>query len=87
MIAEIIYAICALTSTACAWLLLRAYARSRVRLLFWSGLAFAGLAINNILVYLDIVVLPTQIDLSVWRLIPVVVGLSLLCYALVWESA
>lgn len=86
MIAEIIYAICALTSTACAWLLLRAYARSRVRLLFWSGLAFVGLALNNILLYVDILLLP-QADLSVWRLIPAVMGLSLLCYGLIWESA
>jgi hypothetical protein len=85
MIAEIIYAVCALTSSACAWLLLRAYARSRVRLLFWSGLAFVGLALNNILLYVDILILPAT-DLSAWRLIPAAVGLALLCYGLVWEA-
>ena len=31
----IVYILCFLTSTACAWLLGRSYAKSRVRLLLW----------------------------------------------------
>lgn len=84
--AEVVYTIAALTSTACAWLLLRAYVRTRVRLLLWSGLAFVGLALNNAMLYVDILVVP-QADLSVWRLLPTVGGLGLLCYGLIWESA
>ena len=84
--AEFVYTLSALTSAACAFLLLRAYARTHVRLLFWSGLAFVGLALNNILLYVDLLMLP-QTDLSVWRLLPTVVGVSLLCYGLIWESA
>jgi len=85
--AEAVYILAALTSAACAFLLLRSYARTRVRLLFWSGIAFVGFTVNNVLVYLDVVILPTQIDLSAWRLLPLLIGLALFCYGLIWESA
>ena len=85
MIAETVYLVGILTSAACAFFLLRSHARSRSRLLLWSGLAFVGLALNNVLLYIDILVLP-ETDLSPWRLIPAVVGLSLLCYGLIWET-
>jgi hypothetical protein len=83
--ATAIYVLCALTSLACAFLLLRGYSRSRVRLLFWSGLCFAGLALNNILLTLDLSVLP-DVDLEVWRTVPALAGVFLLIYGLVWES-
>jgi hypothetical protein len=83
--ATTIYALCALTSLLCAVLLLRAYARSRVRLLLWSGLCFAGLAVNNILLFIDVRVVPDT-DLSVVRTLPALLGVALLIYGLVWES-
>ena len=83
--AEIVYAIGIITSAACTWLLFRGYLRSRVRLLLWSALAFAGLSISNVLLYVDLLVLP-ETDLSSWRLLPVVVSLSVLCYGLIWEA-
>ncbi|HEY1729872.1 MAG TPA: DUF5985 family protein [Candidatus Baltobacteraceae bacterium] len=83
--AETVYIIGILTSTACTVLLLRGYVRSRVRLLLWSGLAFAGLTFNNVLLYVDLLLLP-QTDLSSWRLVPVVVSLGVLCYGLIWEA-
>jgi hypothetical protein len=84
--AEAVYIISTLTSAACAWLLFRAYGRSRVRLLFWSGWAFVGLALNNVFLFVDLLVLPAT-NLSAWRLIPGFVGLALLCYGLIWEPA
>ena len=63
--AILVYALCALTSTACAVLLLRGYARSHFRLLLWSGLCFVGLALNNILLVVDKQVVP-DVDLSDW---------------------
>lgn len=84
---EFVYILSAAVSVACALLLLRAYLRTRVRLLFWSVLAFAGLAVNDVLVWVDVRILPSQIDLSAWRLIPAVVGVALLCYGLITESA
>ena len=86
MLANAIYALCALTSIVCAVLLVRGYRRSRVRLLFWSAWCFAGLALNNILLLVDLRVLP-QVDLEIWRTLPAIVGVALLVYGLVWESA
>jgi hypothetical protein len=83
--ATLVYALCALTSLACAVLLLRGYASSRARLLLWSGLCFAGLALNNILLLIDKRVVPT-LDLSLWRSVPALVGVALLLYGLVWET-
>ena len=45
--AELIYALCALTALACAVLLMFAARRTRSRMLFWSGLCFAGFALTN----------------------------------------
>ncbi len=83
--ATLVYALCALTSTACAFLLLRGYMRSHFRLLLWSGLCFAGLALNNVLLFVDKRVMP-EMDLSVWRTIPALVGIALLLYGFVWDT-
>jgi hypothetical protein len=83
--ATIVYALCGLTSIACAVLLLRGYAAGRVRLLLWAGLCFVGLALNNVLLFIDMRVVPGM-DLSVWRSLPALAGLLLLIYGLVWES-
>ncbi len=83
--ATLVYALCALTSTACAFLLLRGYTRSRVRLLLWSGLCFTGLALNNVILFVDKQVVP-DMDLSVWRTIPAVAGIALLLYGFVWDA-
>ena len=85
MIAEVIYLACALTSAGCAILLWRAYAKSKVSLLFWCALGFAGLAANNALLVLDKIVL-TSIDLSVVRLIPAVLGFAVICFGLIWKG-
>lgn len=83
--ATLVYALCALTSLACAVLLLRGYSASRARLLLWSGLCFAGLALNNILLLIDKRVMPSM-DLSLWRTLPAVAGVALLLYGLIWET-
>ena len=80
-----VYALCALTSIACAALLLRAWSRSRVRLLLWSGLCFVGLALNNILLFIDLRML-TEVDLSIVRTVPALAGAAILIFGLVWES-
>jgi hypothetical protein len=81
--AHLVYALCALTSLACAVLLLRGYRRSRARLLLWSGLCFVGLFINNALLVVDARIV---FDLSVVRTLPAMLGVMLLLYGLVWES-
>jgi hypothetical protein len=64
---KVIYGLSAATAFACAALLLRAYFRTRFRLLMWSGLCFCGLCLNNILLVLDKFVF-LNVDLSPWRL-------------------
>lgn len=82
--AMIVYALCALTSLACAVLLFRGYRQSRARLLLWSALCFAGLFLNNALLIVDART-PTM-DLSVWRTLPALAGVVLLIYGLVWDA-
>lgn len=86
MLADAIYVLCALTSILCAVLLIRGYRQSRVRLLFWSAWCFVGLALNNILLIIDERVL-RDANLEIWRALPAVIGVALLVYGLVWESA
>lgn len=83
--AETIYTLCTLTSLACAWLLLRSYRATRHRLLFWSGLCFGGLTLNNILLLVDKLVLPDT-DLTALRLATALVALLLLLYGLIYEK-
>jgi hypothetical protein len=85
MLANAIYILCALSSILCTVLLVRGYRQSGARLLFWSALCFAGLALNNILLIIDIRILP-QLDLQIWRSVPAVAGVLLLIYGLVWET-
>jgi hypothetical protein len=85
MLATAIYVLCALTSIICAALLLRGWSQSRARLLFWSALCFIGLALNNILLIVDVTVLP-DVDLELWRTLPALAGVALLVYGLIWET-
>ncbi|MDY7225855.1 DUF5985 family protein [Hyalangium rubrum] len=83
--AEAVYILCALTSLACAVLLLRGYGRSHLRLLLWSGLCFVALAISNLVLFVDLV-LVQGVDLSLWRSSIALVGVAILVYGLVWDA-
>ncbi len=83
--AEAVYILCAITSIACAVLLFRGYRRTRTRLLFWSSLCFLGLALNNVLLFVDLVLVPS-VDLSVLRTGTATAALLVLVTGLVWEA-
>lgn len=85
MIASAVYVLCGFTSAACALLLLRAYAQRGARLLLWSGLGFVGFAVGNLMLVVDLVMLPDR-DLALMRSVPVLAGLSVLLYGLVWDT-
>lgn len=86
--AELTYVMCAATSVLCAVLLLRGYLRTRTRLLMWSTLCFIGLAINNILLFVDLVIFPgPDIDLRLERSGSALISIALLVIGLVWEGA
>jgi Family of unknown function (DUF5985) len=84
-ISTLIYSLCAVTALLCAWLLLQAYRRNRYRLLLWSGLCFAGLTANNMLLVLDKVVFP-EVDLALWRLGIALLAMLVLLYGLIWNT-
>jgi hypothetical protein len=82
---KVIYGLCMLTSLWVAWLLLRSYARTRFRLLLWSGLCFLALTANNVLLILDQLVF-THVDLSTLRLATGLVAVLLLLGGLILEG-
>jgi hypothetical protein len=83
--AESVYILCALTSLACALLLIRGYRRSRARFLLWSALCFGGLGAHNALVFLDIYVF-TQVDLTPLRHLIALAALAMLLWGLIWDQ-
>lgn len=82
---DVAYILCTLVSLLCAGLLLRGYFHGRHRLLLWSGLCFAGLAIANGLVFLDLVMLP-NVDLYPLRLAVTAAAVLTLLTGLLWEG-
>jgi hypothetical protein len=79
-----VYLLCFLTSSACAILLGRAYRRTAARVLLWSALCFALLAGNNLVVILDILILP-GVDLRLTRHLFSLGGLGILIFGFVWD--
>lgn len=85
MMGTIIYLLCALTCLGAAVLLWRGYRRTRQRLLYWSALCFAIMAVSNGLLILDLVLMPDVYLLS-WRSGVSQAALLVLLYGLIFES-
>ncbi|MFL5305395.1 MAG: DUF5985 family protein [Polyangia bacterium] len=83
--AAAVYLLCALTSIVCATLLIRAYRANRARLLFWSSLCFIGLALNNVLLFVDLVLVP-QVDLRMVRDVTALAALAVMLFGLIWDQ-
>jgi hypothetical protein len=81
-----VYLLCLATSVVCAWLLVRSYGRTRQALLLWSSLCFCLLALNNAVVVLDMVVWPTEPDLTPYRQITSLAAVCVLLYGFIWRS-
>lgn len=81
--AEAVYLLCAVTSLACAGLLLRSYKRSRMKLILWTSLCFVGLAANNILLFIDLAIIPYNVDLRVVRNLTGLAAVSVLVYGMI----
>lgn len=80
-----VYLLCAAASLSCSVLLLRGYRRSHFRLLLWSGLCFTMLTLENLVLFVDLILIPDR-DLSYIRLSLPLLGLSLLLFGLIWEE-
>ena len=79
-----VYLLCLVTSTTCAGLLLRAYARNRTKLLLWTALSFVLLTFNNLFLVADLVVFP-DVFLWPWRQASAVGAIAVLIYGFTWE--
>lgn len=80
-----VYLLCAATALACAALLMRGYHRTRTRLLLWCGLCFLMLCAENVVLFVDLVVVP-DVDLVRVRRALALAGVSVLLFGLVWDS-
>jgi hypothetical protein len=83
--ASSVYMLGSLICLLCAVLLIRRYAQVRERLLLWSGLCFAGLTVSNLLIFVDLVLMP-ETDLYTYRLVVAAIAMMLLLYGLIWET-
>jgi hypothetical protein len=80
-----IYLLCLATSAACAALLVRQYRASRARLLLWSALCFVLLALNNLILVIDVLVLPA-VDLIPFRQIASFSAVAILLFGFIWDA-
>lgn len=83
--AYVVYLLCSIMSFACAAFLLRAYWQNRSRLLLWSSVCFAGIALNNILLSVDFSLGPNY-DLSAYRAFVSMISIGVLMYGLIWDT-
>lgn len=84
MTAEIVYVFAFIVALSCAVLLYRGYQRSERRLLLWSSLCFFFLSLENLLLFVDLIIVP-DIDMRLVRGLVTLVGMLSLVYGLVWE--
>jgi hypothetical protein len=80
-----VYVLCFLTSAACAVLLARSHWRTGARLLLWSALCFTFLAANNLLLIVDLVMLPDW-DLRLLRLLLSLAAVVVLLVGFIWNA-
>jgi len=81
----LVYTLCFATSTLCAYLLGRSFRRTRSRLLFWSALCFALLALVNFIMVLDMLVYP-EVDMRPIRLWLSLAAVSVLLFGFIWDE-
>ena len=82
---DTVYLLCAATALACGLLLLRGYRKSRTRLLLWCGLCFLILFIENVVLFVDLVIVP-NVDLLLLRRSLSLVAVLVLLFGLVWDT-
>jgi hypothetical protein len=85
VLADSLYFVCLLSSLACMLLLLRGYGRTGMRLLLWSGICFVCLSLNNLLLMVDVVLLP-DVDLRPYRLALSLAAGTVLLFGFIWEA-
>lgn len=83
---SIVFSLCALASIYVAYILAKAYRERPSRILFWSAICFSGLALNNIVLFIDLVLMPTEVTFALLRNTIIVASVGSLVYGLVWDT-
>jgi hypothetical protein len=81
----LVYMLCFATSTLCAFLLGRSFRRRGLRLLLWSAVCFALLAVANFVVVLDMLVYP-DLDFRPVRLWLSLAAVAVLLFGFIWDE-
>lgn len=79
-----VFGLCAVTSIVCALLLWRGWRRSRARLLLWTSLGFVGFAVNNVMLFVDELIVPER-DLQIVRSSSGFAAFAVLLFGLIWD--
>ena len=83
--AELIYGLCTLLSLAIAVMLWRQHRRVPTRMIYWTALCFTGLALSNLVLVLDKLVVP-EFDLRILRHSLSLLSIGLLLFGLIYED-
>ena len=81
----IVFMLCMLTSLVSGILLRRAAQGASRQLLMWSAIFFFGMAVNNAILFADVLVGP-ELDLTLAANLVAAVSIFSLLYALIWEG-
>lgn len=81
----LVYLLCFLTAALCAGLLVRQYRAAPTPVLLWSAACFVFLALTNMLVVVDRLVLP-EVDLRTERLVLTLLAVSVLLFGFIWAA-
>lgn len=81
----LVYLLCTATALGSAVLLLRGGLSGGGRLLIWASLCFFAMALNNVLLYANFVLLP-NVDITLAARLLTMVGIVLLNIGLIWHT-
>jgi hypothetical protein len=81
-----VYLLCLLTSAVCALLLIRAYRKTRTTLLLWTAACFSLLALNNVLLVADTLLLQGAQDLLLLRHLTALAAVGVLLFGFIRET-
>ena len=83
---DLVYLLCFLASALCAGLLVRQHRASPSPVLLWSAACFVCLALANLLVAIDLVLLGEEITLRTPRQILTLLAVTVLLFGFIWEA-
>jgi uncharacterized membrane protein YhhN len=83
--AAVVFALCAVTSIVCAVLLWRGWRAAGGRLLLWTAIGFICFAANNVLLFVDEVVVPDN-DLQLTRDLTSFAAVTIILFGLIWDQ-